>query len=131
MDGRDGKDGLDGFGFDDQSVDPDVMERKTTMRFRQGERVKEFPLIFHGIQIYQGVYESGKTYLPGDTVSFQGGQWVAKVETSAQPGALDTGRTWQLCVMRGREGKQGPAGAQGPPGLRGEKGTDGRNWSGG
>ena len=51
---------------------------------------------------YQGVWRSDVQYAGGDTVSHGGGMWVAMGATKARPG---DGRSWQLAVKAGRDGK--------------------------
>jgi hypothetical protein len=55
---------------------------------------------------YCGVYDPGMTYVKNSLVTYDGCLWIAKSATGACPGAdHDQGRTWQLCVKRGRDGK--------------------------
>ncbi|WP_205910137.1 hypothetical protein [Rhizobium rhizophilum] len=102
--GRDGegKPGLDGFGFDDLDVVYDG-EKTFTLRFVQGERVKEFPFVMP-VVIDRGVYREGNDYKAGDAVTWAGSVWIAQKETSAKP---DAGDDWRLSVKRGRDGKDG------------------------
>lgn len=53
---------------------------------------------------YQGVYQDGKTYDLGDVVTWAGQMYHChKAGTTAKP--EEFGRDWQLCVKRGRDGK--------------------------
>jgi hypothetical protein len=56
-----------------------------------------------GSMIYRGVYEGGKRYDRGDTVTCHGSLWIAMATTSAQPGDGET--PWRLSCKRGRDGK--------------------------
>jgi hypothetical protein len=49
------------------------------------------------------VFELGRAYLPGDTVTFGGSAWVCGAPTAARPG--ETEKAWTLAVKRGRDGK--------------------------
>lgn len=98
--GLPGKDGSDGVGFDDLSVSYDG-EKTVTLRFTKGEQVKEFPLIMP-VVIDRGVFSEGKTYLPGDGVTWGGSLWIAQEETGEKP---DTAKGWRLAVKKGRDGK--------------------------
>ena len=98
--GLPGKDGSDGIGFDDLSVDYDG-EKTVTLRFTKGEKVKEFPLVLP-VVIDRGVFSEGKTYSPGDGVTWGGSFWIAQEETGEKP---DTAKGWRLAVKKGRDGK--------------------------
>ncbi len=100
-DGIDGIDGKDGLGFDDLSVEHDG-ERTVTLRFVQGERVKDFVLIFP-VPIYRGVYQAQRGYDRGDEVTFGGSQWHCNEATADKPGEGST--AWTLSVKRGRDGR--------------------------
>lgn len=56
---------------------------------------------------YLGVFaDDGRTYVPGDCVTFGGSMWIARETTSARPDESPAGaRVWTLCVKRGREGR--------------------------
>lgn len=124
-DGRDGVDGQDGLGFDDLSVEHDG-ERGFTFKFARGERVKTFAFTLP-VVIYRGVWEDGRTYEKGDSVTYGGSQWIAKEATASKPGAPDaSSRAWQLAVKKGTDGKSGAQGPAGPQGPRGEKGEGGQ-----
>jgi hypothetical protein len=52
---------------------------------------------------YQGTWKAEQRYSKGAMVTFDGSVWVARSASMAvRPG---TGPTWQLCVKRGRDGK--------------------------
>ncbi len=55
---------------------------------------------------YSGVWESGRNYKRNELVTFEGSLWIAKSATGSCPGAVhDQGRTWQLCVKKGKDAK--------------------------
>lgn len=100
--GRDGKDGADGFGLDDFSADFDG-DRTIVLSFaRPGRDAKRFPLTLP-FQKFQGVYQIGRTYVTGDTVSYGGSSWHCHAPmTTGRPGDSSD---WQLAVKRGQDGK--------------------------
>jgi integrin beta 3 len=139
-DGRDGKDGVDGrpgergergekgldgapgFNLTDFSTDYDG-ERRVTLRFVQGDRIQEHTLVFP-FQLDRGVYQAGRVYERGDSVTWGGSSWIAQVDAPpGKPGDPESG--WRLAVKRGADGKTGPEGKSGPAGPRGEKGDPG------
>jgi hypothetical protein len=112
-DGRDGTNGIDGLGFDDIQVEHDG-ERGFVFKFVQGDRVKQFGAFKVPCQIYRGVFQVGKSYDVGDTVTWGGSQWTATAQTMAKPGeAGQDSRAWTLSVQRGRDGKAGAKGERG------------------
>ncbi|WP_457813003.1 hypothetical protein U8C33_22705 [Sinorhizobium meliloti] len=100
--GKDGDPGNDGLGFDDLDVAYDG-EKTITLKFTQGERVKEFAFTMP-VVIDRGVYRDGSEYKAGDGVTWGGSFWIAQKDTSAKP---DAGDDWRLSVKRGRDGKNG------------------------
>lgn len=100
--GEDGDPGNDGLGFDDLDVVYDG-EKTITLKFTQGERVKEFAFTMP-VVIDRGVYRDGSEYKAGDGVTWGGSFWIAQKDTSAKP---DAGDDWRLSVKRGRDGKNG------------------------
>lgn len=122
-DGRDGIDGKDGLGFDDLQIVHDG-ERAFTVKFVQGERVKEVGTFVLPVLIYRGVYKAGETYVRGDVTTWGGSLWHCWETTTVKPGE-GTSKAWQLCVRKGVDGKAGPAGPQGEKGLRGDPGPMG------
>ena len=55
---------------------------------------------------YAGVFDSTKTYRPGDIVTHRGSGWYCHEETRSIPGAPSAaGRSWQLMIKAGRDGK--------------------------
>jgi hypothetical protein len=103
IDGINGKDGRDGLGFDDLDVVYDG-ERTLTVRFMQGERMREFPCLLP-IVLDRGVYKDGRDYERGDAVTWAGSLWIAQEPTGEKP---DGGGGWRLAVKRGRDGKDAP-----------------------
>jgi hypothetical protein len=101
-DGNPGKDGVDGLGFDDIEAVYDG-EKTITLKFTQGERVKEFAFAMP-VVIDRGVYKTGETYTAGDGVTFGGSFWIAQKDTETKP---EAGDDWRLSVKRGRDGKDG------------------------
>lgn len=88
--------GRDGLGFDDM----DFVERDGRMFavFSRDGVTKEAML--PGM-VYRGVWTVGE-YQRGDSVTYAGNQWVALSDTDEKPGE---GKTWQLSVRKGRDGK--------------------------
>jgi Collagen triple helix repeat (20 copies) len=70
-----------------------------TLRWIIGDAVHETKT---AMVIDAGIWKEGKTYLPGDGVSFGGSFFIAQTETSAKPGKSDH---WRLAVKRGNDGK--------------------------
>jgi hypothetical protein len=101
--GKDGLNGKDGVGFDDLSVDFDG-DRTIALTFVRGVEKKTFPIALPFLR-YQGVYEEGKSYDEGDVVTWAGSTWTAKEATATRPG--DGSQGWQLCVKKGRDGRDG------------------------
>jgi len=124
--GRDGANGADGLGFDDMTEELADDGRTIIRRYSSGDRVKEFRHTF-SVVLDRGVFSAGKSYEPGDAVTWGGSLFIAQKATSAKPGeASDASRAWRLAVKRGGDGKQGPAGPQGERGAIGPQGPQGR-----
>lgn len=102
-DGVDGKPGADGLGFDHFEELYDG-ERTFTHRYRQGARLKEFVWKVP-MEIYRGVYVEGRTYEPGDGVTYASSEWHCSETTTTKPG--EGAKAWTLKVRRGRDGKDG------------------------
>lgn len=95
------KDGVDGFGFDDMTVEHDG-ERALTIKFAQGEREKRFDFTLP-IILDRGVFREGSDYLKSDGVTFGGSFFIAQTDApQGKPGESDD---WRLVVKRGRDGK--------------------------
>jgi len=102
LDGLNGKDGADGLGFDDMAASFDG-DRTLVLRWRRGELVKSLPVELP-LPVYQGAYSSGRSYRPGDVVSYDGSAWHCEIMTTSRPG--DASRAWQLMVKHGRDLRQ-------------------------
>jgi hypothetical protein len=102
--GRDGVNGVDGLGFDDLGV-VQRDERSFTITAAQGDRVKEIGTARFAVAIYRGVWTDGRTYEPGDSVTWAGSEWHCHTTTTTKPG--DGSKAWTLKVKRGRDGKDG------------------------
>lgn len=126
-DGRPGVDGKDGLGFDDLKVVTDG-RRRTTYRFIQGDRIREFTVVTATV-LDCGVWSEERAYEKGDAVTWASSWWIAQqdIEKAQKPGEGQT--AWRLAVKRGRDGKEGKQGPAGPVGPKGDKGDPGRNYS--
>jgi hypothetical protein len=60
---------------------------------------------------YHGVWSAGKTYAENSLVTHSGSLWIAKKTTAAYPGGNAEPGSWQLCVKRGADGKDGKGAA--------------------
>jgi integrin beta 3 len=115
--------GKDGLGFDDLSVEHDG-ERSFTLRFVEGDRVKEFAFRLP-VMIYRGAFRDGAVYERGDTVTFGGSLWHCDGAVSGKPD--DGVEGWTRAVRRGRDGKNGKDGERGEKGDPGPDGRPGRD----
>lgn len=114
------KDGLDGLGFDDLEAEHDG-ERKLTLKFRRGDRLKEWTFHIPAL-IERGIFSPERAYEAGDGVTYAGSYWIARTATQARPGVGND--DWRLAVKKGRDGKDGK---DGKPGDKGEPGRAGRD----
>jgi hypothetical protein len=105
--GAAGRDGVDGLGFDDLAVAYDG-ERTLALRFERGGQTKTFPIALPFLK-FQDVYQAGRAYVVGDLVLWQGHLWHCKAATVTRPGESAT--HWQLCIRRGRDGRDARGGA--------------------
>jgi hypothetical protein len=103
VNGLNGTNGADGLGFDDLAVAFDG-DRTLDLTFVRGTERKSFPIVLPFLR-YVGVYQDGKAYTAGDVVTWAGSTWTAAEATATKPG--DGSKSWQLCVKRGRDGKDG------------------------
>lgn len=94
------KDGIDGFGLDDFTAEFDG-ERTLTLRFQQGENVKESKLKLAHV-LDRGIWKEGNIYERGDGTTYGGSFWIAQKSTDDKPG---TSESWRLAVKKGRDGK--------------------------
>ena len=58
------------------------------------------------VAIYRGVFTEGKTYDPGDVVTWGGSMWHCDEASASKPGEPGT-KGWTLSVKRGAAGKDG------------------------
>ena len=100
-DGKDGRDGVDGFGFDDLSVDHDG-ERRIALKFTRAGICKEFAVELP-VVLDRGVYKAEGEYQKGDAVTWGGSLWIAQKDAPASKPGEDGG--WRLAVKKGRDGK--------------------------
>lgn len=114
--GPPGRDGVDGVGMDDLIVEHDG-ERSLTFKCVRGDVVKVLGTFKLPFPMYRKVWAEGRTYEPGDRVTWAGSEWVCDRETTTKPG--EGSKAWTLAVKRGRDGKDGQAGAIGPVGPAG------------
>ena len=80
-------------------LQPDARTVELAVRLSDGivtRQALSFP-----VMIQRGVYREG-SYLPGDVVTWDGGQWHCEAPTTDKPG---TSSDWKLIVKRGRDGK--------------------------
>jgi len=103
--------GKDGLGFDDLSVSYD-QDRTITLAFQHGGRQKLFPVQLPFMH-YQGVYQDGKLYAPGDVVTHGGSAWHCNAVSGVKPG--DSSTDWTLMVKRGQQGATGQPGRDAYP----------------
>ena len=97
-------DGRDGLSIEDLSVEYDG-ERTMTLVFSRGDKRKEIPVTFPWM-IYRGVFEPGRDWARGDTVTLNGSMYHCNMaETAARPG--DGSADWTLAVKHGRDGRSG------------------------
>ncbi len=86
--------------------------RTITICYKDGTPIEGGTLHFP-VVIYRGVWQAGKTYVPGDEVTQEGGQWITSAETRDKPG--DGKTSWTLATKRGEPGKS-IVGPEGKPG---------------
>lgn len=121
-DGKDGKDGRDGVNFDEWTYEYDERGHLWLVATKGGDRIlsARVPCI-----VYQGIYQKGRSYLAGESVTLQGSVWIARKDgATAVPG--DGSGTWTLVCKRGSDGKTGQKGDPGPRGEPGPMGPQGR-----
>ena len=97
--GRDGKDGMSLENFDAQFAEDG---RTLILSLSDGERVIRRELRL-AVVIYRGLFQAGRKYAEGDSVTYGGSLWIAKRETNQSPG--NDSADWQLAAKRGRDGK--------------------------
>lgn len=127
-DGLDGKDGSPGpagrDGFQLEDFDSEIRDggRFLTLKFEAGDITHT---VEHQLDVVldRGGFLEGKTYLPGDGVTFGGEFYIAQAQTAAKPDASDD---WRKAVRRGRDGRNGKDGERGVEGKQGPPGLNGR-----
>jgi hypothetical protein len=97
-DGINGTDGADGLGFDGADL---TFDERTgyALTLTAGGRTKSWPLPWFADF---GVWKFGRAYPKGASVTKDGSQWIAQVETTDRPGES---KAWRLAVRRGSDGK--------------------------
>lgn len=103
-DGAPGKDGRDGFSLED--FDAEVMDdgRTVRLKFDKGDYAYSVELGFP-VMIYRGVYEAGREYERGDTVTWGGSLWHCDARTTtAKPDSSE--KHWTLAAKKGRDGRE-------------------------
>lgn len=129
--GKDGKDGADGMGWDDLVVEHDG-ERSFKVKMIKGDRVKEAGSFKAPTMIYRGVLRDGRTYEPGDMVTYGGSLYHCQKTTALKPDTRPAqdgaggfigpnGKDfWTMVVKHGEKGKDGviPASDPGLPVVR-------------
>jgi hypothetical protein len=119
-DGLHGKDGADGLGFEDLDVSLSG-DRTLVFRFARGDQEKTFRVVAPW-PVNQDLWAEGKSYVPGDVVSWEGSAWICKdATTAARPGVS---AIWRQLVTKGRQGAQGKTGLAGADGKDGRDGMD-------
>ena len=112
-----GRDGSDGVGFEDLAV-VQRDDRSFTITATHGDRVKEIgTAAVRAATSTAASGPTGRTYEPGDGVTWAGSEWHCHSTTTTKPG--DGSKAWTLKVKRGRDGKDGKDGPPGPPGPAG------------
>lgn len=96
--GADGLDGKDGLGFD--GLDLVEGDDGVSIRFVQGDQMKEFPL---PIVFDRGVFREAGSYRKGNGVTWGGSYWIAQKDEPGKPDTPDSG--WRLAVKKGQNGK--------------------------
>ena len=61
---------------------------------------------------YEGVYQEGKAYEPGQLATWGGSAWHCNEHTTSKPG--EGAQAWTLMIKRGRDGKDGKDAEQVP-----------------
>lgn len=93
--------GKDGLSVKDFRAELLADERTLRFSLAGGDEAQVSEVVLPMV-ISRDAYESGKEYVRGDSVAWDGSWWVAKRATSAVPG---TGDSWKLMAQRGRNGK--------------------------
>jgi hypothetical protein len=95
-------DGRDGLSIEDLSLEYDG-ERTIRLVFARGDKRSDIPIVFP-IMLYRGVFEPGRSYARGDTVTLNGSIYHCNAPTSARPSESSD---WTQAVKHGRDGRNG------------------------
>lgn len=98
-DGQHGKDGKDGIASMDQLMALVSSEVEKRLDAVVEQRVKD-AIAALPIPTYRGVYVSGRSYAPGDLVSWGGSAYHCDEATTEKP---DSGKGWSLFAKKGRD----------------------------
>lgn len=79
-------------------------QRCFTLKVNRSSGTSETKSFDVPVMIYQGVFKSGKEYLPGDTVTWGGSLWHCDERTQDKPGEAGS-KGWTLAAKRGRDGR--------------------------
>lgn len=79
-------------------------QRCFTMTVNRASGTSETKSFDVPVMIYNGVFKSGKEYLPGDTVTWGGSLWHCDEKTQDKPGEPGS-KGWTLATKRGRDGR--------------------------
>ncbi|WKL57245.1 hypothetical protein Q1W73_16505 [Asticcacaulis sp. ZE23SCel15] len=111
VDGANGDSGRDGFSLNDFDAVLQADGRTLELSFTSGDTKHTVELAIP-VMIYRGVYQEGRAYEEGDTVTFAGSLWHCnggdrgdgwKGEVTEKP--ADGVKYWTLATKRGRDGK--------------------------
>jgi len=100
--GRDGKDGLGVEDFDLEAIDGG---RLIAVSLRTAAGVVSRREVRTALTLDRGPYALGRSYEPGDGVTYGGSFWIAQQETEESPGNSKGGLPWRLAVKHGRDAK--------------------------
>lgn len=79
-------------------------ERTVTFAFKNGDPV-DGGVLRLPIPIYRDMWTDGKQYDTSDIVRYSGSMWFCRQPTTTKP--MEGSKAWSLCVLRGRDGKDG------------------------
>jgi hypothetical protein len=99
-----GKDGRDATSLDDIDLTLAEDGRTVVIRFMAGDEIREKSLKLATI-IDRGTYQRGKSYEPGDAVSWGGSLWIAQAVTDESPDESRHGTPWRMGVKKGQNGR--------------------------
>jgi hypothetical protein len=102
--GADGVNGKDGIMIDDLAAEYDG-ERTITIKAVGPIDTRTIGVIAMPIPLDRGVWSPTATYTRGDIVTLNGSGWIARKDTTTQPGTNEGGDAWRLFVKRGDRGR--------------------------